>query len=113
MKNILVFTMLLLVWACSRTPKGNTSRQENSYGNDAPLSFESKVLDNDSTLRVFINLEWKRLYEEQPVQKFINDYTLSYIVTPDYNSKEVIASKTMTLNDQVLERPGQTRIDVY
>ena len=77
MKNIFVFVMLLLLAACSRrSGERSSQRQEDNFGNEAPLIFQSKVLDNDSTSRVYVSIEWRRIYDEEPVQKFIKEFNL-------------------------------------
>ncbi|QHT67945.1 GWxTD domain-containing protein [Rhodocytophaga rosea] len=107
MKNIFVFAMLLLLGACARRSGERTSQQQDeNFGNEAPLIFQSKVLDNDSTSRVYVTIEWRRIYDEQPVQRFIKEFSLGYIITPDYTSKEVIASRTLAVTEQTLQKTG-------
>lgn len=114
MKNIFVFVMLLLLAACARKSGDRTSQQqEENFGNQAPLTFQSKALDNDSTLRVFVNMEWRRIYDEQPVQRFMKEFSLSYVITPDYNSKEVIASRSLPVNEQTIIKTGPGGMATY
>jgi GWxTD domain-containing protein len=114
MKNIFVFVMLLLLAACARRSGERTSQQQDdNFSNETPLTFQSKVLDNDSTLRIYVTMEWRRLYDEQPVQRFIKEFSLAYAIIPDYNSKELIASRTLPVNEQVIKQTGPGSVSTY
>ena len=95
MKNYipLLFLLALLGGACSRSstaPQGGGPGEEPAYNKEAALTFRSRTLDRDTSLRVYMELDVKREGGAVSLEKFVNDFSFIYYVQPDYNSKEVL-----------------------
>jgi GWxTD domain-containing protein len=116
MRYIIVVALALFLWNCSRTPR-TSNRQDAGFTSEIPFTFKNKTLDNDSTIRVYMNVEMKRAPEGYSVSEFLSDYSFSYTVVQEYASKEVLASRNLTLTDQTVRKiaPGTFTLffDVY
>jgi GWxTD domain-containing protein len=108
----MLLTSALLLWNCSRTPK-TSNRQETGFGGEIPFTFKSRTLDNDSTLRVFVDIEMKRVPEGYSVAQFLNDYNFSYTVVQEYASKEVLASRNLTLTEQSVKKTAANVFSLF
>jgi GWxTD domain-containing protein len=108
----MLLTTAMLLWNCSRTPNAS-SRQQTDFGGEIPFLFKSKTLDNDSTLRVFVDIEFKRAPEGYTVEQFLNNYTFSYSVVQEYASKEVLASRNVTFTEQNAKKTAPNIFSVY
>ncbi len=90
--TLLLFAGLSLLWqGCSRgTAVPQTANNEEvTYSKSAAMSFRSKTLDRDTTLRVYIEMDVRR-EPGMTLEKFVNDFSFIYYIQADYNSKEVL-----------------------
>jgi GWxTD domain-containing protein len=112
MRYITIITIALLLWNCSRTPR-TSNRQDTDFGGEIPFTFKNKTLDNDSTIRVFMNVEMKRAPEGYSAGQFLNDYSLSYSVVQEYASREILASRNLVLTDQMVKKTAPNTFSLF
>lgn len=107
MRKLLGILLIISVIAACTTPK--TSQKSTTTASNASPSAEksltmscrSKFLDNGTTLKVFLNLELDRLTSlGNPLATFRKDLSISYVMYPDYTSRQVLSSGVLPLNEQ-------------
>ncbi len=113
MKNIFLFLTALVLLSCSRTPSTRNDQANNTYNNEAPFTLESKALDYDTTVRVFVNVELKRAYDEPTVQKFLTNYAFAFTLQPDYNSRDAILNRNIVLTEELVQKTNSNMFSLF
>jgi len=108
---ILCLFLLSLLWqGCSRSSTGSPGSRsqvdEPSYNKEAALTFRSRTLDRDTSLRVYVELDVKRDGGTVTLDKFVNDFSFIYYVQADYNSKEALFKRGLKPTTEAVRQTG-------
>jgi GWxTD domain-containing protein len=114
MKYTSIFILVLMLFAaCARTTKPTAVRQPESQSSGGySLYFESKTLDNDTTVRVFLQTTVPNLEANQTADQLAQRFSINYNLISDYNSRDVLGSGSITLNDQSVRRLGNDTLNI-
>lgn len=111
MKRYILFLFLLsLLWGgCSRSStglQGGGQAEETAYNKEAALTFRSRTLDRDTSVRVYVELDVKRETGTVSLDKFVNDFSFIYYVQAEYNSKEVLYRRGLKPTTDAIRQTG-------
>ncbi|CAA9320296.1 MAG: hypothetical protein AVDCRST_MAG56-6898 [uncultured Cytophagales bacterium] len=105
-----LFLLSLLWQGCSRSttgPQGGGGQaDEPAYNKEAALTFRSRTLDRDTSLRVYMELDVKRDGGTVTLEKFVNDFSFIYYIQADYNSKEVLYRRGLKPTTEAVRQTG-------
>lgn len=115
MKNLIIYALLFgLMAGCASSEKNprrkaqRTQVQDGDYDREAIITIKSKFLDNQASLRVFLELDIKRLYAEiNPVPKFNSQFSIGFIILNEYGGKEVLQRGNIPLTPEVVQPNGK------
>ena len=115
MKNLILYALLFgLLSGCASSEKGSkrtaqrAQLQEGDYDQEVIITCKSKFLDNQASLRVFLELDIKRLYAEtNPVTAFSSQFTIGFIVLNEYGGKEVLNRGSIPLTPEAVQANGK------
>jgi GWxTD domain-containing protein len=115
MKNLILYALLFgLLAGCASSEKGSkrtaqrAQLQEGDYDREVIITCKSKFLDNQASLRVFLELDIKRLYAEtNPATAFSSQFTIGFIVLNEYGGKEVLNRGTVALTPEAVQVNGK------
>jgi GWxTD domain-containing protein len=111
MKQYILFLfLLLLLWGggsrSSTAPQGGGQAEEPTYNKEAALTFRSRTLDRDTSVRVYMELDVKREAGTVTLDKFVNDFSFIYYVQADYNGKEVLYRRGLKPTTEAVRQTG-------
>ena len=114
MKNLprLFIIFIIIIFAsCSPKQKANKPSSSQSpalgYTSEAAFFCKIKALDNGDKEKIFIHAELKRGYEQLTIDQFINRFAGTYILLPDYNKKEFLATGSIFLTKESVKIIGE------
>jgi GWxTD domain-containing protein len=115
MRNLIIYAFVFgLLAGCAsseKTTRGKAQRkqlEDGEYDREAIITAKSKFLDNGTTLRVFLELDIKRLYGEvTPATKFSSQFTIGFVVLNEYGGKEALQRGNVPLTPESVQQRGK------
>ncbi|MES2733058.1 MAG: GWxTD domain-containing protein [Bacteroidota bacterium] len=115
MKNLILYTLIIgLLGGCASSSKKlqktaqRSQASDGEYDKEAIITCKSKFLDNQTTSRVFLEIDIKRLYGEiTPVSKFLTQFTIAYALLNDYGGKDVLQRANVPLTTEIVIQRGK------